>query len=69
MLTGTVTSYDKRKGYGYIDPDGEGRGVFVSFREVVRAGLGPLSEGQRLRFRLEPDQRSRIAVDLAAITR
>ena len=67
MITGTVRSYDKREGYGLIVPDGGGHPIYVSFREVVRAGLGPLSEGQRLRFRLASESRERMAKDLALL--
>lgn len=67
MGTGTVRSYDKRKGYGYIAPDGGGGHVFVSFREVIRAGLEPLREGQRLRFRLATESRMRMATELAGL--
>ena len=67
MITGTVDAYDKRKGYGFIAPDGGGAQVFVSFREVIRAGLGPLSTGQRLRFRVTTATPLRMATDLAPL--
>ena len=50
-----------------IAPDGGGGHVFVSFREVVRAGLEPLREGQRLRFRLATESRMRMATELAGL--
>ncbi|MDP6515323.1 MAG: cold shock domain-containing protein [Alphaproteobacteria bacterium] len=64
MSTGTVSSYDKSKGFGYIAPDEGGAPVFVSFREVIRAEIGPLQVGQRLRFEFAAESRFRMATDL-----
>ena len=65
MNTGTVSSYYKSRGYGFIAPDEGGAPVFVSFREVVRADIGPLMVGQRLRFQYVAESRYRMATDLA----
>ena len=58
MQTGTVKWFNGQKGFGFIQPDNGGNDVFVHISAVERAGLGALSEGQKIGFELERDQRS-----------
>jgi cold shock protein len=58
MQSGTVKWFNGQKGFGFIQPDDGGADVFVHISAVERAGLGSLSEGQKLSFELERDQRS-----------
>jgi len=68
MATGTVKWFNATKGYGFIEPEDGSADVFVHISAVERAGLGTLTEGQRVSFDLERDQRSgkNAAVNLAA---
>ena len=58
MQTGTVKWFDEIKGYGFIQPDGGGRDVFVHVSAVQQAGLRGLAEGQKISFDVEHDRRS-----------
>jgi CspA family cold shock protein len=58
MQIGTVKWFNATKGYGFIQPESGGADVFVHISAVERAGLGSLSEGQRVGFELERDPRS-----------
>lgn len=58
MQTGTVKWFNGQKGFGFIQPDEGGADVFVHISAVERAGLGSLSEGQKVSFELERDKRS-----------
>ena len=58
MTIGTVKWFNPAKGFGFIQPDNGGADVFVHISAVERAGLGTLSEGQKVSFELEKDQRS-----------
>jgi cold shock protein len=53
MSTGIVKFFNTAKGFGFIRPDDGSKDVFVHVSAVERAGLGSLSEGQKLSFELE----------------
>ena len=50
MATGTVKWFNATKGYGFIQPDGGGKDVFVHISAVERAGLNTLNEGAKVSF-------------------
>ena len=50
MATGTVKWFNPTKGYGFIQPQGGGKDVFVHISAVERAGLGTLNEGQIVQY-------------------
>ena len=50
MNNGTVKWFNAQKGYGFIQPEGGGKDVFVHISAVERAGLLELREGQRVSF-------------------
>ena len=52
MATGTVKWFNATKGYGFIQPDGGGRDVFVHISAVERAGLSSLNEGQTVEYEI-----------------
>ncbi|MCR9268169.1 MAG: cold-shock protein [Alphaproteobacteria bacterium] len=58
MATGTVKFFNTTKGFGFIAPDDGGTDVFVHATAVERAGMLPLTEGQKLSFEVVQDKRS-----------
>lgn len=50
MAKGTVKWFNSQKGYGFIQPQGGGKDVFVHISAVERAGLGSLTEGQAVEY-------------------
>ena len=61
MATGTVKWFNPTKGYGFIQPTGGGKDVFVHISAVEQAGLRSLNEGpiRRVRDREQSGQRVR----------
>jgi cold shock protein len=47
---GTVKWFNPTKGYGFIQPDGGGRDVFVHISAVEKAGLSSLNEGAKVSY-------------------
>ena len=50
MPSGTVKWFNTTKGYGFIQPDGATKDVFVHISAVERAGLITLAEGAKVTF-------------------
>ena len=50
MATGTVKWFNATKGYGFIQPDGGGKDVFVNISSVEKAGYTGLAEGAKVSF-------------------
>jgi cold shock protein len=50
MARGTVKWFNSQKGYGFIQPQGGGKDVFVHISAVERAGLSNLNEGQVIEY-------------------
>jgi CspA family cold shock protein len=50
MATGTVKWFNATKGYGFIQPQGGSKDVFVHISAVERAGLSSLNEGQVVEY-------------------
>ncbi len=50
MPKGIVKWFNAQKGYGFIQPQGGAKDVFVHISAVERAGLSGLSEGQAIEY-------------------
>ncbi len=66
MATGTVKWFNPAKGFGFIEPEGGGNDVFVHVSAVEAAGMGTLTEGQRVSFEVVTERGKQAAGNLKA---
>lgn len=59
MAHGTVKWFNPSKGFGFVEPKGGSKDVFVHISALERAGLSTLSDGQAITFDLERDRNGR----------
>ena len=52
MPTGTVKWFNTTKGFGFIQPDGGGKDIFVHISAVERAGMTGLADNQKVSYEL-----------------
>ena len=64
MATGTVKWFNAQKGYGFIQPEGGGKDVFVHITAVEAAGLNGLDEGQKVTFEVVRERGKEAAANL-----
>jgi len=50
VATGIVKWFNPTKGYGFIQPDGGGKDVFVHISAVEKAGRNTLNEGTKVSY-------------------
>jgi cold shock protein len=68
MPKGTVKWFNTTKGYGFIQPQGGGKDIFVHISAVERAGLSSLNEGQVVQYE-EVSNRGRTAAENLRVSR
>jgi CspA family cold shock protein len=67
MSIGVVKWYNPTKGFGFIQPEGGGKDVFLHVSAVERAGHGDPLEGDRISYDVEKGRDGReSAVNLRA---
>ena len=64
MASGTVKWFNPAKGFGFIEPQGGGKDVFVHISAVERAGLSTLNEGQHVEYEMITDRGKQSAGNL-----
>jgi cold shock protein len=67
MPTGTVKWFNPGKGFGFIQPEGGSRDVFVHISAVEKSGLGTLIEGQRVSFDVVTERGKQAAANLKSV--
>ena len=66
MATGTVKWFNPTKGFGFIQPESGDSDVFVHISAVEAAGMGTLTEGQRVSYDVVTERGKQAAGNLKA---
>ena len=65
-MQGTVKWFNAEKGYGFLEPDGEGNDIYAHISDVKAAGIATLVTGEVIGFDVESDARGKTkAVNLS----
>jgi cold shock protein len=64
MSTGTVKWFNTQKGFGFIQPEGGGKDVFVHITAVHAAGLNGLNDGQKVTYEVVAERGKEAAANL-----
>jgi cold shock protein len=67
MSIGTVKWFNAQKGYGFIQPEGGSKDVFVHVSAVEQAGMGTLREGQKLSVDVQQERGKASACNLKEV--
>jgi CspA family cold shock protein len=63
MAAGTVKWFNRKRGFGFIEPDDGGDDAFIHISAIKKAGLKTLVDGQRIQFDMAPLPDGRQAAD------
>ena len=66
MAIGTVKWFNPAKGFGFIEPESGDNDVFVHVSAVEAAGMGTLTEGQRVSYDVVAERGKTAAGNLKA---
>ena len=64
MPTGTVKWFNPDKGFGFIQPQDGGKGVFIHITAVQAAGLQTLNENQKVTYEVVTERGKQAAANL-----
>ena len=65
--TGTVVRFDRRRGYGFVQPDDGGEDVFVHQNNINMEGFRFLQVAERVTYELEVGEKGMKAVSVALL--
>jgi CspA family cold shock protein len=67
MANGTVKWFNSTKGFGFIEPEGGAKDVFVHISAVERSGLTGLADGQKVTFDIQAGRDGRESAENLAL--
>ena len=68
MAIGIVKNFNKDKGFGFINMEGEDRDIFFHYSQIVQEGFKTVDPGQKVEFELVEGDRCLQAHQVVKIT-
>lgn len=66
-MNGTVKWFNTKKGYGFIQPEGSDKDIFVHITALEKTGLRRLLDGQLVSFEIYDDKGRNAAGNISLI--
>lgn len=66
MIKGVVKWFDPRKGFGFIEMEGE-KDIFVHHAEIKDEGFRTLDEGQEVEFEIKNNEKGDYAANVVKV--
>lgn len=66
MIKGVVKWFDPRKGFGFIEMEGE-KDIFVHHTEIQGEGFKTLDEGQEVEFEIKNNEKGDYAANVVRV--
>ncbi len=67
-MKGVVKWFNSKKGYGFIQPEGGARDIFVHVTALEKTGLRRLMDGQLVHFEIYDDRGRNAAGNISIIS-
>ena len=67
MPEGRVKWFNEKKGFGFIEVDGQDKDVFIHHSAINMQGFRTLQEGQRVSFDIEQGKKGPAAVNVKTL--
>ena len=67
VVEATVSWFNPEKGFGFVAGEDGGKDVFVHISVLQSAGMGPLTDGQRVAMKIVETPKGREAVEISLL--
>ena len=65
--TGKIKWFNPKKGYGFIDQDGDDKDMFIHITALQQANISGLNEGDKISYEVEEENGKASAVNIKQV--
>ena len=65
--TGKIKWFNPKKGYGFIDQDGDDKDMFIHITALQQANISGLNEGDKISYDVEDENGRQSAVNIKQV--
>ena len=67
MATGTVKWFNRKKGFGFITPDGGGKDLFFHHSDILMKGFMSIGNGQSVKYEIGENKKGSCAQNVKPV--